>query len=95
MFYVCGIDPSTIGKHPFHLFLIKGDLVAVIDRISSLGILISQVINQLVFLQGEINDLCCIFRIDLLVLNSQRINRHYRRFSTNPVASGGTYLNLA
>ena len=46
MLNLCGIDSSTVGQHPSHLFLIKGDLTPVIDGISCLGIPVSQVIKQ-------------------------------------------------
>ncbi|MBA7703546.1 hypothetical protein ES703_112332 [subsurface metagenome] len=89
-----GIDLSTIGQHPFHLFLIKRDLTAVEDWFFCQRVGVSKVIYQLVFFQGKGHDLRRIIRAHLLILNPLRINGYHRCLGTKPVTSCGTHLHL-
>jgi hypothetical protein len=93
MLYLSGIDTTAVGEHPSHLLPIKGDLVPVIDGVTSLYILVCQAIDQPVLFQGKTYDLRCIFRSNLLVLDTQRIDGYYRRLGTQAVAPGGAHLH--
>jgi len=69
MFDIGGIDAAAVGQHAAHLFGVKGDLVTVKYRLQGPGLAVGQAVDKLAAFEGLSDDLGCIVRFHLLVLN--------------------------
>ena len=89
-----GIDAAAVCQNPAFLLGIKGNLVAVKNRLEGFRHAIGQSVDQLVLFQGLADNINGVIGLHFLILNAHGLDGDHRRLGTEPVAAGGTNFNL-